>query len=143
MGGTVTAFRYPETLADRIREHAAADETREAWRVGVHVRPKDGSRIDWELFDGLEGEAEFKTRFCTWGQYPDVLACFADKWDALLSLSCPAFVVIRFNDGLRWAYAHPNSLSRIALGGREDRPGYIRPSAYLRNDALFPIERRP
>lgn len=138
----MTAFRYPETPEDRRREHDAADATREAWRCGVWVRPADGSRIDWELFGPITAQAEFKTRRFTFGYWPDVLACFADKWDALLAVP-RAFIVIQFDDGLRWAPVGPESVARIDTGGRQDRPGYIRPCAYLRNDALLPIERRP
>lgn len=137
----MTDFQYPETFADRKREHEAADELREAWRVGVRVRPSDGSRIDWELFDGINAQAEFKTRYFILGYWPDVLGCFADKWDALLAAH--ALLVVRFDDGLRWAYAHPDSIARIAAGGREDRPGYIRPCAYLKNDAFNEMEVRP
>lgn len=138
----MTAVWYPETFADRVREHAAADETREAWRCGVWVRPKDGSRIDWELFGRITAHAEFKTRFFTFGYWPDVLACFADKWHALLAAP-RAFVVIRFDDCLRWAPVCAESVARLAPGGREDRPGYIRQCAYLKNDALQPIEKGP
>lgn len=132
--------RY-ETPEDRAREHAAADETREAWRCGVWVRPP-GARIDWELFDGITADAEYKTRRFALGYWDDVLIGFTDKWDALLA-AWPAFVIVRFDDGLRWAHAHESNVSRMAAGGREDRPGYIRPCVYFRNDVWQPIERRP
>lgn len=135
--------RLYETRADRIREHAGADEIREAWRCGVWVLPP-GSILDYELFGPVVGWGEFKGRNIAFGHYPDVMY-YVSKWDAARECDPPAYLFFGFTDGLYYTTPDESNVARRGMGGRTDRgdPADIQPCVWLKNDGFHPIGKGP